>query len=115
MLWLFPEATEAQLGMVHLLTRKTAHFVEYAILAFLARRAFITSTREWLKNHWFALSLIFVVVVAVIDELHQSFVPARTGSIYDSGIDIAGGFTVLLVCWIHRRRRSGLWSAAVRL
>ena len=108
LLWLFPEITEAQLGTVHLLTRKTAHFVEYAILAFLARRAFITSTRELLKNHWFVLSLIFVVVVAVIDELHQSFVPARTGSIYDSGIDIAGGFTVLLVYWIHRHRRSGL-------
>lgn len=112
LLWLFPEITEAQLGTVHLLTRKTAHFVEYAILAFFAQRAFITSTREWLKNYWFALSLIFVVVVAVIDELHQSFVPARTGSIYDSGIDIAGGFTVLLVCWIYQRRRSRLGSAA---
>src|SRR5687768_18080706 len=53
MLWLFPEITEAQLGTVHLLTRKTAHFVEYAILAFLAQRAFITSTRDLLKKHWF--------------------------------------------------------------
>ena len=112
-LWLFPEITEAQLGTVHLLTRKTAHFVEYAILAFLARRAFITSTREFLKKHWFALSLIFVAVVAVIDELHQSYVPARTGSIYDSGIDIAGGLTVLLVCWIKQRRRSRLASASI--
>lgn len=112
MLLLFPEITEAQLGTVHLLTRKTAHFVEYAILAFLARRAFITSMREGLKNQWFALSLILVVVVAVIDELHQSFVPARTGSIYDSGIDIAGGFTVLLVSWIYRRRRSRLMRVA---
>ena len=108
MLWLFPDITETQLGTVHLLTRKAAHFVEYAILAFLARRAFITSTRDLLKNHWFAWSLILVVVVAVIDEVHQSFVPARTGSIYDSGIDIAGGFTVLLVCWIYQRRRSRL-------
>lgn len=111
LLWLFPEITEAQLGTVHLLTRKTAHFVEYAILAFLAQRAFITSTREWLKNHWFVLSLIFVVVVAVIDELHQSFVPARTGSIYDSGIDIAGGFTLLVFCWLYLRRRSRSGSA----
>ena len=111
MLWLFPEITEAQLGTVHLLTRKTAHFVEYAILAFLARRAFIASTRELLKNHWFGLSLLFVVVVAVIDELHQSFVPARTGSVYDSGIDLAGGFTVLLVWWICQRRRSRLGNA----
>ena len=110
--WLFPEITETQLGTVHLWTRKTAHFVEYAILAFLAHRAFIRSTRELLKSHWFAWSLIFVVMIAVIDELHQSFVPERTGSIYDSGIDIAGGLTVLLVCWIYQRRLSRLASAA---
>ena len=105
MLWLFPEITEAQLGTVHLWTRKTAHFVEYAILAFLARRAFITSTRDLLKNHWFALSLILVMLVAAIDELHQSYVQARTGSIYDSFIDVAGGFTVLVLCRLYRRRR----------
>ena len=109
LLWLFPEITEAQLGTVHLLTRKTAHFVEYAILAFLAQRAFITSMRELLKDHWLILSLILVVVVAVIDELHQSFVPARTGSIYDSGIDIAGGFTLLvLALWYQQRKRKRL-------
>ena len=105
MLWLFPEITEAQLGTVHLLTRKTAHFVEYAVLAFLAQRAFVTSTRDLLKDHWFALSLILVMVVAAIDELHQSYVPARTGSIYDSLIDIAGGLTVLVLCRLYQRRR----------
>ncbi len=112
LLWLFPEITEAQLGTVHLLTRKAAHFVEYAILAFLARRAFITSTREWLRSHWFALSLVFVVIVAVIDELHQSFVPERTGSIYDSFIDVTGGFTVLVFCWLYQRRRQSRLGAA---
>ena len=109
LLWAFPDITETQLGTVHFLTRKAAHFIEYAILAFLARRAFITSTRELLKYHWFACSLIFVVVVAVIDELHQSFVPARTGSIYDSGIDIAGGLTLLvLTLWYQHRKRQRL-------
>ncbi|HKO43007.1 MAG TPA: VanZ family protein [Pyrinomonadaceae bacterium] len=105
LLWLFPEITESQLGTVHLLTRKTAHFVEYAILAFLAQRAFITSTRDLLKTHWFAFSLILVMLVAAIDELHQSYVPARTGSIYDSFIDVTGGFTVLVLCRLYQRRR----------
>ena len=111
LIWLFPNISEAQLASVHFSTRKAAHFIEYAILAFLARRAFITSTRESLKTHWFVWSLILIVVVAIIDELHQSFVPARTGSMYDSGIDIAGGLTVLLACWVFRRRRSGLASS----
>ena len=111
LLWLFPDISEAHLAAVHFSTRKAAHFIEYAILAFLARRAFITSTRESLKNHWFAASLIFVMIVAVIDELHQSYVPARTGSIYDSFIDVAGGLTVLVFCWLYQRR-SKVRSAA---
>jgi VanZ family protein len=96
LLWLFPNIEEAQIAMVHFLTRKAAHFIEYAILALLARRAFISSSRNFLRGHWFALSLPIVILVACIDELNQSFVPSRTGSFYDSCIDIAGGLTVLL-------------------
>ena len=96
MLWLFPNMEEPQIAMVHLMTRKAAHFLEYAILALLARRAFITSSRKFLSKHWFTVSLLIVILVACIDELNQSFIPSRTGSIYDSGIDIAGGLSVLL-------------------
>ena len=39
-LWLFPNTDPETLAMVHLGTRKIAHFMEYAILAFLAARAF---------------------------------------------------------------------------
>ncbi len=112
LLWLFPDITDARLATVHFFTRKAAHFIEYAILAFLARRAFITSARESLRNHWFVWSLVFVALVAGIDELHQSFVPARTGSIYDSFIDIAGGFTMLLLCSLYQRRRSRVVDAS---
>ncbi|HKO62211.1 MAG TPA: VanZ family protein [Pyrinomonadaceae bacterium] len=105
LLWLFPDITDATLTTVHFLTRKAAHFIEYAILAFLAARAFISSTRDPLRNHWVIFSFVSVAAVAAIDELHQSFVPARTGSFYDSLIDIAGGLTALLVCWLYQRRR----------
>jgi VanZ family protein len=103
LLWLFPNIAEAQIAAVHVFTRKAAHFVEYAILAFLARRAFITSSRSFIQQHWFLLSLLLVIVVASLDELHQSFVPSRTGSVYDSAIDLAGGLTVLLLSWLGRR------------
>jgi VanZ family protein len=98
LLWLFPNLSEAQLATVHFLTRKAAHFSEYAVLAFLARRAFITSTHGVIGRYWFQLSLLLVVIYALLDEFHQSFVPSRTASIYDSAIDIAGGLTVLLIC-----------------
>ncbi len=103
LLWLFPSIAEEQIATVHLVTRKAAHFTEYAILAFLARRAFITSSRDVLRERWFSLSLVVVALVAAIDELHQSLVPSRTGSVYDSGIDVAGGLTVLVVFWLYQR------------
>ena len=90
--------------MVHFFTRKLAHFTEYAILGFLAARAFRTSPRPAINSRWFSISLTLIVTFALMDEYHQSFVPTRTGSIYDSLIDIAGGLTALLV--IRWRRRA---------
>lgn len=91
--------------MVHTITRKLAHFVEYAILGFLAARAFRTSPRPAIRDRWFLISATIVVTYALMDEYHQTFVPSRTGSIYDSFIDIAGGLTALLVTRRRTRRR----------
>ena len=85
--------------MVHVVTRKAAHFTEYAILGFLAARAFRTSPRPAIRDRWFLISATIVVVYALMDEYHQSFVPTRTASIFDSLIDIAGGLTALI--FIH--------------
>lgn len=90
--------------MVHFITRKLAHFTEYAILGFLAARAFRTSSRPAIQSRWFLISLTLVVTYALLDEYHQSFVPTRTGSVFDSLIDIAGGLTALVV--IRRRKRA---------
>ena len=103
-LWLFPNTTPETLTVVHGITRKAAHFTEYAILAYLAARAFRTSPRPALANRWFIASLALVVAYALLDEYHQSFVPSRTGSVFDSFIDMAGGLTALLL--IRRRHKS---------
>lgn len=102
LLWLFPDISETALASIHFLTRKAAHFCEYAVLAFLARRAFISSSKLVIRRHWFAISLGLVVLNSLLDELHQSFVPSRTGSIYDSAIDVLGGLTVLLIFKFYR-------------
>jgi len=102
-LWLFPNTSPETLAVVHLTTRKIAHFTEYAILAYLAARAFRTSSRPALANRWFIAALALVVGYALLDEYHQSFVPSRTGSVYDSFIDVAGGLTALL---LMRRRHN---------
>jgi VanZ family protein len=105
LLWLFPNLSESQLAAIHFLTRKAAHFTEYAILAFLARRAFIASASSFIQRRWFELALLLVTCYALLDELHQSFVPSRTASIYDSAIDVAGGLTVLLIFRFYDRAR----------
>ena len=96
-LWLFPHTSAETLATIHVITRKIAHFTEYAILGFLAARAFRTSPRAAISQRWFLISATLVVVYALIDEYHQSFVPSRTASIVDSLIDMAGGLTALLV------------------
>ncbi len=107
-LWLFPNTSIETLGIVHLVTRKLAHFTEYAILGFFAARAFRTSPRPSISNRWFLISLAVVVVYALLDEYHQTFVPSRTGTIYDSFIDIAGGLTALLLIRRHHKSRAAL-------
>ncbi|HEY1402983.1 MAG TPA: VanZ family protein, partial [Pyrinomonadaceae bacterium] len=103
--WLIPGITEAQLLGVHFAVRKSAHFTEYAVLALLAARAFIPSTRARLRRGWFIAALALIVLVALLDEYNQSLNVARTGTLWDSMIDIAGGATALVLFSLWRRRR----------
>ena len=105
-LWLFPNTSMETLATIHLITRKIAHFTEYAILGFLAARAFRTSPRPAIRQRWFLISAALVVAFALLDEYHQSFVPNRTGTIYDSFIDMAGGLAAL----IFLRRRATVFA-----
>ena len=114
LLWLFQHASEATLNFIHLVLRKGAHFTEYAILALLAARAFKTSSRESLRGHWFAVSLLLVVIYALSDEFHQSFVSSRTPSIYDCLIDSCGGLIAFTLVALRQRRRSNHDHHAVR-
>lgn len=105
--WLFPRISEARIEFVHFLIRKGGHLSEYAVLALLAARAFLSSPREWLRRNWFAFAFALVAAYALLDEYHQSFVPSRTASIKDSFIDMTGGAVALLlvVFWRALRRR----------
>ena len=103
---LFPSASETTLNTIHFALRKLGHFTEYAILASLAARAFRTSSQPWLRQRWFWTALSFVIVYALFDEFHQSFVPSRTASIYDSMIDMVGGLTALVLIHVRSPRVS---------
>ena len=110
--WLFPGISEARITVLHFLIRKLSHFSAYAVLALLAVRAFRSSSRQVLRQHWVVTSGLLIICYALIDEFHQSFVPSRSASIFDSLIDIAGGLFVLGCLVVYRRRRRAADSYA---
>lgn len=107
---LFPDISEQSLTFAHFIVRKGAHFTEYAVLALLAARAFLTSSSDRLRQRWSVVALALVIIYSLLDEYHQTFASSRTGSIYDSFIDIAGGAAALmtLAFWrvYHGRKTS---------
>jgi VanZ family protein len=101
---IFPSLTEEQFQSLHFIIRKTGHFTEYGILALLLFHAFrFGSATSW-KRSWAIYSFLIIVVYALSDEYHQTLTETRTGSIYDSLTDIAGGFTALFLLWLARRK-----------
>ncbi len=86
-------------GLLYFLSRKLAHFLEYALLLGLWWRAL--RTRMPLRR---AVALAFTISVAyaVSDELHQLTVSDRTGTPRDVLIDTAGAATAAAL--ILRRR-----------
>jgi VanZ family protein len=103
--FLFPNAPEETLIFYHGAIRKCAHFTEYAVLGWLACRAFLTRIEtRWLVA---ATSLGLVVLIASLDEFNQSFNPLRTSSPYDVAIDVSGGtVAILLYFFLTRNRRT---------
>jgi VanZ family protein len=106
--WLFPHMPEAQIHAIHLLLRKCAHLVEYAVLALLLWRAVHrpvkNDSRPWLWPEA-GLTLAIVFLYAASDEFHQLFVPTRTAHVTDVFIDTAGGAAGLLAFWLIGRWR----------
>jgi hypothetical protein len=100
--WLFPELSAGDFLALHLWVRKLAHLTEYALLGLLAFRALRLSLAVSLSRTAL-LGLAVVLAVAATDELRQSFLASRTGSIIDVGIDFAGGVLgVCLIIALHR-------------
>lgn len=107
LLWLSPSITEQGLLYAHFLVRKAAHLSEYAVLALLAARAFLSSSKTLLRRRWYAAAFALIALYALFDEYHQSFVPTRTGTPYDSLIDMTGGAIALAMLALWRAFRNG--------
>lgn len=94
--------------------RKLAHMTEFGILAMLVYwvlgnyKVFLqdadTGIGKWIPAHTrYIATWIFAVIYAVTDEIHQLFVPDRSGNAFDVCVDATGALLGLLVVWCFLR------------
>jgi len=76
--FLLPTASPETLDLLHAGIRKGMHVVEFAVLALLWYRTLSRRGTNW-QGGAVVTALILVVSYAGLDEVHQFFVPGRTG------------------------------------
>lgn len=81
---------------------KLAHFLAFAVLAWLVYRALSRPTP--LVTRVLPATALLTAAYALSDEWHQSFVPGRTFDLWDLCADAAGIATVLLLAHFRSRR-----------
>jgi VanZ family protein len=109
--WFEPEVSTQTIRKFQVVVRKTAHVVEYAILAWLAWR--ILARPDGCRPQTWRWSLAvaawsIATLYAISDESHQHFVASRQGSVWDVLLDAFGAAIglVMLRWFLHRRNRS---------
>jgi VanZ family protein len=105
--WLCPWLAPPRVEEIHYLFRKICHLTEYAVLAVLCWRA-IRQPQRHDPRPWrwpeAGLALAIVWLYAASDELHQVFVPSRTGQFSDVIVDVSGGAIGLALLWVAGKK-----------
>src|SRR5690625_1594783 len=79
----------------HFFIRKSAHFLAYLTLGFFVMNAVQISFRKAifkLIRYRISFALLVCILYAISDEVHQLFIPGRSGEVGDVLIDSAGDF-----------------------
>lgn len=102
MQWFLGDGAGAQLaGGGEGWLRKSAHFLEYALLAYLWFRALRGDDQRRWKWSWFAIAFLATALWASVDELQQGYISRhRTGSGWDVLLDSTGGLTALMLVFL---------------
>jgi VanZ family protein len=98
---------DARFQVLHHYLRKSGHFVGYFMLSFLLFRAWrftLPRISRWAMR-WATIAFFMSVLVASLDEWHQSYLPSRTGTIQDVILDSIAAFTaqIVILLWLQSR------------
>jgi VanZ family protein len=104
---------------VNYVLRKTGHFMGYGILAVLVFLALRNTNRDRLSSllprrwgtcwrdlwrmEWVWLGMGVAIITAALDEMHQSFLPSRTGRWQDVVLDTCGGIVLQVMVYVYSR------------
>ena len=91
----------------HHFLRRTGHVIGYALLSIFLFRAWretlARQTRRW-TFRWSALAVLGTLIVASLDEWHQSYLPSRTGRWQDVVLDTSAGIAAQLRLCLFLRK-----------
>lgn len=93
---------ESIIESLQFIVRKTAHFALYGILGGLAFLSVVTYTSIPLCIRSI-MSGAICLLYAISDEIHQLFVPGRSGEVRDVCIDFAGSMLAILILLLLSR------------
>ena len=114
----FGTVSDERWPLIHHHLRKTGHFVGYGLVGLTWLRAWMLTwvvpmkhlrTAVW-RGYCAAMAIFCTMLTASVDELHQSFLPSRTGLVSDVWLDTAGGVSLMLlvaIFWIHGGEQTG--------
>jgi VanZ family protein len=102
--WFFPHAGYETMMHMHYAARKAGHVFNYLLLSLLLVRAIRRDRPGW-EIHWALGAWGIAACYAMIDELHQWFVPGRGASWRDVLLDSTAAAVGQVIVWLYRRRR----------
>ena len=102
----FPTVETSDFFLWDFLIKKSAHLIEYGVLAILLYRAMINSDME--KKKAIIYSIIIAGLYGVTDEFHQSFIPGRGPAARDVAIDTIGATIGILLTGKYSKSKLAL-------
>lgn len=91
-----------EIPIIHFLIRKAAHFFAYFMLGIFVFHALKKSVKSIWRRCGF--TMLISLVYAISDEVHQLFIPGRSGEVGDVMIDSLGAAVGLGVYLLFMRK-----------